>query len=173
MAWFANKLLGWLFGPPPRLVCARSVWRNGMAELAHRTKGETQESGAFLLGREIAPGQHRIIDFVFYDDIDANALASGVVVIRQTALPRLWAICRERGYGVVADIHVHPAGCWQSDSDQANPVMPRAGHIAMILPNFARGNPEPGAIGIYEFLGGRSWRDHSASGSRFVKLEAL
>jgi proteasome lid subunit RPN8/RPN11 len=144
-----------------------------MAELARRTKGETQESGAFLLGREIASGQHRIVDFVFYDDIDANALASGVVVIRQTALPRLWAICRERGYGVVADIHVHPAGCWQSDSDQANPVMPRAGHIAMILPNFARGNPEPGAIGIYEFLGGRNWRDHSASGSRFVKLEAL
>jgi hypothetical protein len=38
-------------------------------------------------------------------------------------------------------------------SDQANPVMPRAGHLALILPNFARGKPQPGSIGMYEFLG--------------------
>lgn len=171
MASFASRLLGWLFGPPPRLVCSRALWRSGVAELARRTKAGSQESGAFLLGRETAPGQNRILDFVYYDDIDPKALASGVVVIRQTALPRVWEICRARGYGVVADIHVHPAGYWQSASDKANPVMPRAGHIAMILPNFAHGAPEPGRIGIYEFLGGETWRDHSDLGAGFVKLE--
>ena len=49
--------------------------------------------------------------------------------------------------------------------------MPRAGHIAMILPDFAKGAPEPGGIGIYEFLGSGRWADHSAVGRRFVKLE--
>jgi proteasome lid subunit RPN8/RPN11 len=86
-------------------------------------------------------------------------------------LPKLWALCRERGYGVVADVHVHPGSYRQSTSDRDNPVMPRAGHIAMILPDFARAAPEPGRIGIYEFERAGVWTDHSAKGLRFVKLE--
>ena len=81
-------------------------------------------------------GGQEILEFVFYDDIDPGALATGMVTIRQTALPRLWALCRERGYGVVADVHVHPGGYGQSQSDSEHPVMPRAGHIAMILAGF-------------------------------------
>jgi len=50
-------------------------------------------------------------------------------------------------------------------------VMPRSGHIAMILPDYAQGRPNPGAIGIYEFLGAGRWADHSARGPRFLKLE--
>lgn len=49
--------------------------------------------------------------------------------------------------------------------------MPRAGHIAMILPGFAAGAVEPGAIGIYEFAGHGRWLDHSSAGSRFFRLE--
>jgi hypothetical protein len=147
------------------------VWRAGVEELARRTRGGRQESGAYLLGEDLPGGGQRILEFVFYDDIDPRSLEIGVVVIRQTALPRLWAHCRERGYGVVADVHVHPRGYGQSPSDQANPVMPRAGHIAMILGDFARGRPEPGRIGIYEFLGAGRWADHSAKGARFVRLE--
>lgn len=171
MGSFLNRLLGTLFGPPPRLRCARNLWAAGVEELARRTLGGRRESGAYLLGVDLPGGGQRIVEFVFYDDIDPHALATGVVVIRQTALPRLWALCRERGYGVVADVHVHPHGYGQSASDQANPVMPRAGHVAMILPHFARGRPEPGGIGIYEFLGAGGWADHSAKGSRYVKLE--
>jgi hypothetical protein len=48
--------------------------------------------------------------------------------------------------------------------------MPRAGHIAFILPNFARDTPTPGAIGMYEFIGNGRWADHSPRGSRFLKL---
>jgi hypothetical protein len=58
----------------------------------------------------------------------------------------------------------------QPESDSANPVMPRAGHIAFILPNFARGRPHPGMIGMYEFLGGGRWEDHSVRGSAFFRL---
>jgi hypothetical protein len=171
MRSFLNKLLGWLLGPPPRLRCAQAIWQAGVLELARRTLGGQRESGAYLLGVDLPAGGQRILEFVFYDDIDPRALETGVVTIRQTALPRLWALCRERGYGVVADIHVHPGGYGQSSSDMANPVMPRAGHVAMILPNFAQARCEPGGIGIYEFLGASRWADRSAEGARYVKLE--
>lgn len=171
MRSFLNKLLGWIAGPPPRLRCDRPIWAAGVAELARRTGGGRQESGAYLLGEPLKDGSSRILEFVFYDDIDPRALETGEVTIRQTALPRLWELCRARGCGVVADVHVHPGACRQSCSDQENPVMPRAGHIAMILPNFAAGAPEPGRIGIYEFCGEARWLDHSAAGPRFVRLE--
>lgn len=171
MRSFLNRLLGWIAGPQPRLRCTRNLWREGVAELARRTQDRTRESGAYLLGISLPNGSSRILDFIYYDDIDDRALETGEVTIRQTALPRLWALCRERGYGVVADIHVHPGSCRQSPSDQANPVMPRAGHIAIILPDFAVGAVEPGAIGIYEFAGYGRWVDHSNAGPRFLHLE--
>lgn len=170
MSSFLNTLLGWVGLAPPRIICARRVWENGVRELARRTLGEMRESGAYLLGRTHDNGTHEILEFVFYDDVDPKALATGIVTIRETALPRLWEICRARGFGVIADVHVHPGGYGQSASDRAGPVMPRAGHIAFILPNFARDMPKPGAIGMYEFLGHGQWADHSLRGRRFLKL---
>jgi hypothetical protein len=166
---FLSTLLGWVGLAPPRIFCRRRVWESGVRELARRTLGENRESGAYLLGKTLNNGTHEILDFVFYDDLDPEALATGIVTIRQTALPRLWEICRARGYGIVADVHVHSFGYGQSASDRANPVMPRAGHIAFILPNFARHRPRAGTIGIYEFLGGSRWADHSKSGTKFFR----
>jgi hypothetical protein len=171
MRWLLNTLLGWLGRTPPKLRCRRWVWDAGVEELARRTLGERRESGAYLLGRELSDSSKEILEFVYYDDIDPQALATGIVTIRQTALPRLWEICRARGFGVVADVHVHPRGYSQSESDYDNPVMPRAGHVALILPNFARGKPRPGAIGMYEFLGSGAWVEHSTEGPRFFRLE--
>jgi len=171
MRSFLNTLFGWLGVTPPRLRCRRRVWSAGVAELARRTRGESRESGAYLLGRSRRDGSKEILEFIFYDDIDPAALDTGVVIIRQTALPRLWALCRARGYGVIADVHVHPYGFGQSASDKANPVMPRAGHIALILPDFARNGPAPGSIGMYEFLGEGAWAEHSRAGGRFFRLE--
>jgi hypothetical protein len=171
MRSFLNTLRGWLGLTPPKLYCQRQIWSAGVKELARRTLGERRESGAYLLGRDRPRGGKEILEFVFYDDVDPDALASGIVTIRRTALPKLWEICRARGYGVVADVHVHPGGYGQSDSDYDNPVMPRAGHFALILPSFARGAPGPGLIGMYEFLGNRAWSDHSARGTAFFRLE--
>jgi hypothetical protein len=39
--------------------------------------------------------------------------------------------------------------------------MAEVGHIAIILPHYAAGGTHPGAIGVYEYLGGRRWRDRS------------
>lgn len=168
---FLNTLLGWL-GLAPKLRCRRTIWETGVVELARRTLGGQRESGAYLLGTHRSDGSRDILEFVYYDDIDPMALATGIVTIRQTALPRLWELCRARGYGIVADVHVHPGGYAQSASDQANPVMPRAGHIALILPHFARRNPYPGSIGMFEFLGNGAWSEHSRKGERFFRLEA-
>lgn len=172
MRSFLNTLLGWLGLAPPRLRCSPQLWTAGVKELARRTRGERRESGAYLLGRARRDGSKEILEFVFYDDIDPTALDTGIVTIRQTALPRLWELCRARGYGVVADVHVHPGGFGQSASDQANPVMPRAGHFALILPDFARNGPAPGSIGMYEFLGNGAWAVHSRAGGRFFRLES-
>ena len=56
------------------------------------------------------------------------------------------------------------------DTAEIYPVMPRSGHIAFILPNFARGRPRPGAIGMYEFLGAGRWADHSKRGTAFFRV---
>jgi hypothetical protein len=146
------------------------VWAAGVRELKRRTLGSHRESGAFLLGRE-ADGQRRILEFVFYDDIDPQALDTGVVHLHGNKLPKLWALCRSRGYGVIADIHVHPGGYGQSDSDQANPVIPKAGHLAFIIPNFAQAQTTPGRIGMYEYLGNGAWAEHTAKGSSFFHLD--
>ncbi len=170
MTSFPSKLVGLLRGKPPSLMCDRGVWRAGAAELRKRTLGGRRESGAFLLGVEVGASK-RILDFVFYDDVDPNALATGIVHFDGTKFPRLWEICRSKGYGVVADVHVHPGSYGQSASDMANPVMPRAGHYALIIPDFAAKRTEPGGIGMYEYRGERRWITRTAEGAKFFRLE--
>lgn len=170
MRSFLSRLYGWLRGPSPALTCDPVVWADGVRELARRTHSKSRESGAFLLGREVN-GSKRILEFAFYDDIDPQALDRGIVIFAGNRLPALWQLCRSRGYGVVADVHVHPAGYGQSASDRANPVMPRAGHLALIIPHFAARNTGPDGIGIYEYLGNGGWHDRTPDGSAFFRLE--
>jgi hypothetical protein len=169
MPSFLSRLVGWLLGRP-NISCPRHVWEIGVRELERRTLNGTRESGAFLLGR-VTGGQRRITDFVYYDDIDPHALDTGIVHFSGNKLPVLWALCRKKGYGVVADVHVHPGSYGQSNSDRANPVMPRSGHIAFIIPDFARREIEPGKIGMYEYLGDGRWRDFTLKGRAFFHLE--
>jgi hypothetical protein len=158
MVSFISTLARIAFGPPPELICGGGTWRAGVRELQQRTHGR-RESGAFLLGRK---GKRRKIEeFVFYDDIDPNALRSGIVEIDGRRLGALWAHCRATGRSVVADVHVHPHGHGQSASDQANPIIAEIGHIAIILPDFAAGASEPGGIGIHQYLGSQRWQDRS------------
>lgn len=169
MQSFPNKPSGSPIIGESRLRCGRSVWVAGVHELERRTLDGRRESGAFLLGHD--RGKHKeIVEFVFYDDIDPNSLRTGIVKFAGNKLPVLWEHCRKRGYGVVADVHVHPLGYGQSPSDQADPVMPRAGHLAIIIPHFARRETEPGGIGLYEFLGDGKWANHSAKGAKFFQL---
>ena len=164
-----SKLFGWLLGHKLRISCDAAVWAAGARELERRTLNGTRESGAFLLGTD-QDGYRRIVEFVFYDDIDPHALDTGIVHFHGNKLPKLWEHCRSRGYGVIADVHVHPGGYGQSASDQADPVMPQAGHLAFIIPHFARRETRPGGIGMYEYLGNSAWYDHTAKGASFFGL---
>jgi len=165
-----SKLIGRRPSKQPKLKCSAEVWRDGVAELRVRTLSGMRESGAFLLGIEEGPAK-RVLDFVFYDDIDPNALSTGIVHFDGTKFPRLWEHCRRLGYGVVADVHVHPGSYFQSASDMANPVMPRAGHFAMIIPDFAARQTLPGGIGMYEYCGNGRWTTHTSQGADFFLLD--
>ncbi len=165
MASLISTLVRTAFGPLPDLLCSAETWRAGMAELRRRAGGY-RESGAFLLGTKRRTRQ--INEFIYYDDIDPDALRTGIVIIDGRKLGSLWAHCRTTGQEVVADVHVHPFGFGQSDSDQANPIIAEVGHKAIIIPDYARRATHPGKIGVYEYLGSRRWRDES--GRRFSPL---
>ncbi len=158
MASLIATLARCVFGPPPEILCNAEVWDLGVSELRRRAGGQ-RESGAFLLGSK--GKARRIEEFIFYDDIDTNALSTGIVKIDGRQLGDLWAHCRKTGRTVVADVHVHPGACQQSGSDRANPIMAEVNHIAIILPDFAARATYPGGIGVYEYLGSRRWRDRS------------
>jgi hypothetical protein len=115
----------------------------------------------FRYRSETASKARRIEEFVFYDDIDPNALNTGIVEIDGRLLGDLWTHCRKTDRKVVADVHVHPGGFQQSESDKANPIVAEIGHLAIILPNFAARATQPGGIGVHEYLGSRRWRDRS------------
>lgn len=80
--------------------------------------GEGGASGAFLLGHR-RNGRVRIVDFVLYDDLDPNCLDTGIVRFDGRYFGELWALCKDRGFTVVADVHTHPGESGQSDSDRA------------------------------------------------------
>lgn len=165
-----NRPFGSVFAKRPRLTCSAAVWRAGVAELARRTLNARREAGAFLIGSDDGKTR-RIREFIYYDDIDPYALVTGIVHFNGNKFAKLWEICRERGHAVVADVHVHPADYGQSSSDRDQPVIPRAGHLAIIIPDFAAHRTEPGGIGLYEYLGSKRWRSHSTSGSAFFRLD--
>lgn len=160
MAYLIPTLVRLVIGKSPELICSKDIWDAGVTELHRRTFGR-RESGAFLLGKK--GRMRRIEEFVFYDDIDPCSLDSGIVIIDGRRLGALWAHCRDTGYEVVADVHVHPRGYRQSKSDKANPIIAEKGHVALILPDFAKGSNQPGKIGVFRYLGDRKWSDQSAT----------
>lgn len=146
------------------------VWRHLLKELRKRGRG-VRESGAFLLGK---PGSRRVSRFVCYDDLDETALDAGIIMVHATGFVRLWEICRRESLKVLADVHTHPSD-WtgQSESDRTHPMVASPGHIAMILPNFAKPNRRAlRGASVYEYLGDHRWQAWPAK-SRLVKITLL
>jgi hypothetical protein len=151
MGYWSATLARSLLGRRPDLICEPAIWEEGVAELARRTLGGRRESGAFLLGEKGSPC--RIHHFVYYDDIDPNALATGIVLINGRLLGDLWKICREEKLEVVADVHVHP-GCYrQSASDQANPIIPKPTISLSSSPTTPKGPTCPARSGFTAIWG--------------------
>jgi proteasome lid subunit RPN8/RPN11 len=157
-----------LLHQPKRLNCPRNLWKKILLELRERGGGR-RESGGFLLGY-VDRGRRYVRDFVAYDVIDPNAL-QGIIVFDASNIDAVWRLCERTGMEVIADVHTHPGGYGQSRTDQAHPMIPRKGHLAMIIPNYADRLYRPGEVGLYEFRGHDGWLDHSALGPAFLRLE--
>ncbi|TIV14628.1 hypothetical protein [Mesorhizobium sp. M2A.F.Ca.ET.037.01.1.1] len=145
-----------LLAPQHELSVSRKVWQSLVNDLRDRGRERSRESGAFLLGKR-SGGTARITNYILYDNLDPSCLDTGIVRFNGAYYGALWEACETLGLDVVADIHVHPYGEGQSDSDRNHPMISQPGHIALILPNFA---DEPVAIprvGIYRYLGGKKW----------------
>jgi proteasome lid subunit RPN8/RPN11 len=119
-----------------------------------------RESGAFLLASGLAPEQ--IAAFVMYDDLDATCLTGGIS-FSGAGYTELWRRCREQNVKVVADVHTHPSS-WvqQSDIDRKHPMIPQAGHVAVIVPEFAY-RARLDECGVYVYQGGGGWMDTDRS----------
>lgn len=150
-----------------RLKCQAATWEQIHHELKARGMGR-RESGGFLLGS--ITGNSRLIEkFLPYDDIDPACLR-GHIVFDGSKMDMVWRECRRLGLKVVADVHTHPGGYRQSLLDQDHPMIPERGHLALIIPNFAKELYLPGEIGIYEFASQGLWLDHSRRGSTFFSI---
>lgn len=156
MNCYIVQIIRLLIAPQHKLSCSWFLWRKLCRNLRYRGKNRSQESGAFLLGQR-ENGRTRIVDFVLYDDLDPHCLDSGIVRFNGRYFGDLWSICKDRGLTVIADIHVHPDGAGQSNSDRAHPMIAREGHLALILPNFAEPPHNAATAGIYQYQGGKDW----------------
>ena len=145
-----------LLAPRHELSCSWRLWRRLLAGLRERGCTGRRESGAFLLGCR-ANGRTRIVDFVLYDDLDPRSLDTGIIRFDGRHFGTLWDLCKQHGLTVVADVHTHPDGSGQSTSDQAHPMITRAGHLALIIPRFASPPVRRVEIGMYRYLGARRW----------------
>jgi hypothetical protein len=159
MSFFTKATIRAYAAPEHRLSCRHRMWRDVVAELERRGH-RRHEAGVFLLGVEYCE-RREVRDVIFYDDLDPQAYATGVCVLHGDAFAKLWAICRTKKLTVVADAHTHPDEAFQSSSDKANPMVARSGHIAIIIPDFARRPIRAGHLGIYEYCGQHEWMDRS------------
>lgn len=136
------------------------TWIRLLRQLRRRGGG-LRETGAFLLGRDRG-GYKAVTAFVCYDDLDPEACQRGAIAFHAVGYAALWEYCREYAVVVIADVHTHPSTrVTQSWIDQRNPMLPVAGHTAMIVPRFGRTAWwSLRQIGVYEYLGNYRWRAH-------------
>lgn len=138
-----------------------ALWAQLIFQLRRRSAGK-RESGAFLLSRQNGD-LLSVTRFICYDDLDPGAYQSGAIAFHAVGYAALWKYCREHGLQVLADVHVHPCpAVGQSPIDKQNPMVPVVGHVALILPSFAR-TPwwSLRNAGVYEYLGNFAWRTYS------------
>lgn len=157
MAFSLTATIRAFVAPDHLLSCASWRWNRILGELDRRGR-RRHEAGAFLLGIE-CDGRKRVLDAVYYDELESRAYDTGVCVLHGDAFAKLWGTCRERCLTVVADVHTHPGAAVQSASDRTNPMVARVGHVAVIVPDFAKRPVSRTQTGVYEYQGDHQWRD--------------
>ena len=144
----------WVFRRSPLLRFKRRQWRDLIEELGRRGEGR-RESGAFLLAprNDLSCVSH----IEYFDDLDPHCL-KGHIHFDGRAFSKLWDICESEGLIVVGDVHTHPgASVHQSTIDVENPMVARAGHIALIVPHLAGRVVRPRQVGVHQYAGDDGW----------------
>jgi proteasome lid subunit RPN8/RPN11 len=132
----------------------RADWEAMVRELGRRGDG-VREAGAFLLGDRQGDGR-TITQVVYLDDLDPNCLTGGIE-FDGLAYSKLWDICDAAHRRVIGDVHTHPnRSVRQSGTDAANPMIAQAGHVALIVPDFAAHPISAGEVGVHRYEGA-SW----------------
>jgi proteasome lid subunit RPN8/RPN11 len=155
--------------PTIKLTIKSPVWHELVHELKERGKGLT-ESGAFLLGP--SDGQE-ITKFICYDELDPEAYSEGIITFDGGAYVALWDHCRQNNLKVLADVHTHP-GNWagQSTTDKKHPMIPVAGHVALIIPRYAQNKQKSLAgVGLFEYLGDKKWKPYGTRSGIFKVIK--
>lgn len=147
--------------PAPLLESPAQLWGDLVAHLRRQSCG-VRESGAFLLGRKDA-ATRVITSFLPYEQLQADALHDDYVSLSAASFSKLWDLCCAEGLSVVADVHTHRFGAGQSRSDRTNPMVALAGHIALIVPRFARGEVRVSDVSMYVYQGSHRWASYSGS----------
>jgi proteasome lid subunit RPN8/RPN11 len=143
-----------------RLEVAAWLWRELMQSLRQRGRG-LRESGAFLLGERLQLQSRSVLrNWVQYEDLDPACEEHEIIRLSTDAFPRLWDTCDRLKLQVIGDIHTHPGGPRQSESDRAHPMMAIAGHLALIAPHFALGEVKPRSVSLNVYQGKQKWRSY-------------
>lgn len=140
----------------PLLEVPQSLFQALIIDLAKSGRG-IKESGAFLLGKQ--EGSRRLVtSYLMYHKVaPESSRRHAYVAFTAEEMARAWEHCYAIGQQVVADVHTHPFGPAQSVSDRAHPIVSVAGHVALIVPNFAQGSPQPRDLGVHLFGGAGRW----------------
>jgi len=141
----------------PLLEMPRAIYDALITDLARSGRG-VKESGAFLLGHT-GPAGRVVSDYLMYDLVAPDSSQKyAYVVLTGEEMARAWQHCYATGLEVVGDVHTHPMGPMQSDTDRAHPIVAVPGHVALIVPHFALRDPEPVDLGVHVFEGTNDWR---------------
>ena len=139
----------------PLLELSPALWTATLAHLRQQGAG-VRESGGFLLGR-VGRDLRVATHFLPYERLQRDALHADFVHLSGAGFSRLWDYCAEHALEVVADAHTHRYGAMQSRSDSENPMLAVAGHVALIVPDFAQGPPGLENLGLYVYQGAHRW----------------
>jgi len=155
----------------PRLSITSRLWDELLDKLCERGGG-MRESGAFLLGNGTGP--RRVVRrIVFYDDLDPGCLSEGYIRFDGRHYGQLWEICATHSLSVVADVHTHPFAPDQSHSDMTHPMVSIPGHIALIVPNYARPPVGLANVGVYVYRGRHRWSAYRGTAAeRVLNIES-
>ena len=140
----------------PLLELSPALWDATLAHLRQQGAG-VRESGGFLLGK-VQRDRRVATHFLPYEQLQRDALQADFVQLSAASFSRLWDYCADHDLDVVADMHTHRYGAAQSRSDSENPMLAIAGHLALIVPDFAQGPVQLEEVGLYLYQGAHRWQ---------------